>query len=262
MSPLEPLLRSSDDEGEAARLASVMSALDTVLDPELDEPVTTMGFIEAVALNGGVAEITFRLPTFWCSANFAFLMASDMRAAVEKLTFVDEARVRLVDHFAARKINKGVAAGLGFAAAFAGEADTDLDEVRRAFRERAFLGRQERLFRVLTERWSVEAILAVTVADLNGFAGHDDPDIRGAATRYLTMRRHEGLSAATNDPAFITLAGEPVGPETYASHRRAARSICRAAEANAEMCRIQLQARLSHPAPGCESHQREDDDNE
>ena len=80
-----------------------------VHDPELDEPVTTMGFIKAVTLKGSTAEITFRLPTFWCSANFAFLMASDMREAVEGLAFINEARVRLVDHFAARKINRGVA---------------------------------------------------------------------------------------------------------------------------------------------------------
>lgn len=239
-----------------------MSALDTVLDPELDEPVTAMGFVEAVTLKGGAAEITFRLPTFWCSANFAFLMASDMRAAVQRLGFIDETRVRLVDHFAARKINQGVAAGLGFAAVFAGEADTDLDEIRRTFRGRAFLGRQEQLFRLLAERWSIEAMLATTVADLNAFIGHDDLDIRGAATRYLTMRRHEGVSAAASDPAFITLAGEPIRPETYAAHRRAARSVCRAAEANAEMCRIYLQARISHPTPGCEPEQRKDDDDE
>ena len=144
-----------------------MAALDAVFDPELDESVTSMGFIETVALRGRTAEITFRLPTFWCSANFAYLMARDMREAVERLAFIDDARVRLVDHFAARKINQGVAIGLGFAAAFPGEAASDLGDLRRAFRERAFLGRQDQLLQKLAERcWSVDSMLALSVADL------------------------------------------------------------------------------------------------
>ena len=253
MSPLEPSLTPADADRDPARLASVMAALDAVCDPELDESVTSMGFIEAVALRGRTAEITFRLPTFWCSANFAYLMASDMREAVERLAFIDEARVLLVDHFAARKINQGVAMGLGFAAAFPGEAASDLGDLRRTFRERAFLGRQEQLLQKLAERcWSVNSVLALSVADLDGLSDDADTEMRGAATRYLAMRRHEGASAAASDAAFITLAGEPVRPETYAAHRRNVRRIRSTAEANAEMCRIQLEARLSHPAPGCE----------
>lgn len=261
MSPLERSLTSADNDCDPTRLGRVMSALDTVFDPELDESVTSMGFVEAVTLHGRAADITFRLPTFWCSANFAYLMASDMREAVERLGFIDEARVRLVDHFAARKINQGVAAGLGFAAAFVGEAETNLDDIRRAFRERAFLGRQERLLQQLAERsWSVDAMLALDVAGIESMCGHDDPEIRGAATRYLAMRRHEGRSAEASDPAFITVAGAPIRPEMCAAHRRNSRRICSTAAANAEMCRIQLRARLSHPAPGCEPRQREDED--
>jgi metal-sulfur cluster biosynthetic enzyme len=248
-----------DDDLHSLRLAGVMSALDMVLDPELDEPVTSMGFIQDVALNGRMAEIAFRLPTFWCSANFAFLMASDMREAVERLEFIDEARVRLVDHFAAGKINRGVAERVGFGAVFAGEARGDLDDIRRAFRERAFLGRQDRLLELLIERCGVETALAGTMTDLERLAGHDAPEIRGAAMRYLAMRRHEGGSTAASDPAFIALTGEPIRPDTYAMHRRASRGVRSAAEANAAMCRIYLEARISHPAPGCEPSRLRDD---
>ena len=38
----------SQPEPDAAR-AAVVAALDSVLDPELDEPVTDMGFVESVA---------------------------------------------------------------------------------------------------------------------------------------------------------------------------------------------------------------------
>lgn len=249
---------SSPDED---RRAAVMAALDTVLDPELDEPVTKMGFIESLTLNGRAAEIVFRLPTFWCSANFAFLMASDMRCAVESLPCVDVATVRLVDHFASRKINRGVAAGLGFAAVFSGEAETDLEEIRRVFRERAFLGRQEKLLRQLAALWSVETALATTMADLDALARHDDADLRGLALRYLAMRRHEE-PVAPQAPAFVTLDGIPVTLSGYPAHLRALRSVRGTAEANAEMCRLYLEARIAHPAPGCEPENRQDDDDE
>ncbi len=244
------------------RRAAVMAALDTVLDPELDEPVTTMGFIEAVDLGEASAEIRFRLPTFWCSANFAFLMASDMRCAVEQLPFIEAASVRLVDHFAARRINRGVAAGLGFAAVFSGEAETDLDEIRQTFRERAFLGRQDRLLDLLVARIGVDATLAMTIADLIRLSCHDEAELRAAATRYLAMRRHEGAASA-DAAAFATLGGGAVAPADYTAHRRMIRSVRAAAAANAEMCRIYLDARRSHPIPGCgpeHSGNEEDDD--
>lgn len=239
-----------------------MAALDTVLDPELDEPVTTMGFIEALTLEGPAAVIVFRLPTFWCSANFAFLMASDIRCAVESLPFVDVATVRLVDHFASGKINRGVAAGLGFADVFSGEAETNLEEIRRTFRERAFLGRQEKLLRLLASLWGIEAALATTIADLDALIGHDDIEVRGLALRYLAMRRHEGVSAAHDAPAFIAIDGSAVTFAGYPAHLRALRSVRGAAEANAEMCRLYLEARIAHPAPGCEPENRLDDDDE
>lgn len=249
---------AGDGLTEDDRRAAVMAALDAVLDPELDEPVTTMGFIEAIDLDETSVAITFRLPTFWCSANFAFLMASDMRCALEQLPFVATASVRLVDHFAAGKINRGVKAGLGFAAVFSGEAETDLDEIRKAFRDRAFLGRQGRLLDLLAARIGIEAALAMTMADLVASSRHDDADLRGAATRYLAMRRHQGVASA-EAPAFVDLGGVAVAPAGYAAHRRTIRSVGAAAAANAELCRIILDARRSHPVPGCGQERREDD---
>ncbi len=240
----------------------VMTALDTVMDPELDESVAAMGFIERVAIEGRQADITFRLPTFWCSANFAFLMATDMRLAVERLPSIDAARVRLVDHFASGKINRGVAEGRGFAEVFAGEADTDLTEIRRAFRERAFLGRQETLLRALVRREGVEPALATTVAALAALTGDPDPDIATAALRYLALRRHEAGGTDDAAAAFITLDGAPVAAPDYPTHLRRLRRVKGAAEANAEMCRLYLEARISHPAPGCEPENRKDDDDE
>lgn len=250
------------DAGEPTqelRHAAIMAALDTVMDPELDESLAAMGFIESVVVTGDGVDITFRLPTFWCSANFAFLMAGDMRCAAEQVDGIGQARVRLVDHFAARKINDGVARGLGFAEVFDGEAIAGLDEIRRKFRERAFLGRQERLLRQLVARSSVKTGLAMTMAGLHAVAHDPNDALRLLALRYLTLRRHEADGHDAVASAFIAPDGHAIAPEEYSSHLRRLRSLVGAAEANAEMCRIYMQARISHPAPGCEVDQREAD---
>src|SRR4051794_1015901 len=139
-------------QGPPARTTAVLDALEGVMDPELDESVAAMGFVESVSVAGDLVEVVFRLPTFWRSANFAFLMASDMKTAVEALPWAGRAEVRLVDHFAARRINEGLAQGWDFQRVFSGEATEGLERVRRTFREKAFLGRQEALLRLLLDR--------------------------------------------------------------------------------------------------------------
>ena len=239
-------LGEADDE----RRRAVLDALDGVLDPELDESVTAMGFVESVAFDGPDVDIVFRLPTFWCSANFAFLMAVDMRAAVGALPGVREARVRLVDHFAAGKINRGVAAGHGFAQVFEGEARSGVDDIRRVFREKAFLGRQEAVLRLLLDAWGAERAARATVADIEALAAERNGPFRPATLRYLTLRREMGGPAGDRDAAFTTLAGEPVGPSEMSAHLRSIRRVRGAAQANAEMCRIYLEARYDGMAPG------------
>ena len=240
----------------------IMEALDTVMDPELDESVAAMGFIESLSVEGGCAEVIFRLPTFWCSANFAFLMATDMRCAIERLPDISTARITLVDHFAARRINRGVAGGFGFAEVFAGEAETNLTEIRRAFLERALMGRQERLLRALVADRGVASALATSMAGLEALADADDPELRLPALRYLALRRHEVGGENPMAPAFVDTAGLPVSPEGYVAHLRALRRVRGAAEANAEMCRIYLEARIASPAPGCEPENRQDEPDE
>jgi metal-sulfur cluster biosynthetic enzyme len=244
-------------ELEEERHAEVIAALGDVLDPELDEPVTAMGFIESVTLRADDVEVVFRLPTYWCSANFAFLMATDMKGALEHLHWVRGTTIRLVDHFASRKINQGVSARQGFSQVFLGEAQTGLDDIRRVFGQKAFLSRQERLLRLLAERWGIEGALRLTVGGLRRLLDHDDQEIRSLALRYLGMRLHDGGSVEDDTPAFTTLSGLPVSSTTYADHLRAARRVRSAAEANAEMCRMYLSARKSHPAPGCRPEDRE-----
>ncbi|HUN57529.1 MAG TPA: iron-sulfur cluster assembly protein [Candidatus Binataceae bacterium] len=109
--------------------AQVWEAIRSVSDPELDESIADLGFIQSVAITqsestdpSAVTEaavhITFRLPTYWCAANFAFMMAEDLRERVVSFPWVREVKVELVDHFTSDEINRGIAAGASFSDSF------------------------------------------------------------------------------------------------------------------------------------------------
>jgi metal-sulfur cluster biosynthetic enzyme len=113
---------------------SLLEALDTVRDPELDEPITSLGFVASWSVSPeGDAEVHLRLPTYFCAPNFAFLMVADAYDAVSALDGVHSARIVLDDHFASDAINGGVAARAGFVRSFEGEATAELDQLRIDF---------------------------------------------------------------------------------------------------------------------------------
>ena len=68
------------------------------------------------------ATVRLRLPTFFCSPNFSWLMVADAHDAVSAVPGVTRADIALEDHFVSEVINQGVAARSGFVAAFPGEA--------------------------------------------------------------------------------------------------------------------------------------------
>jgi len=95
---------------------ALLAALETVRDPELDEPITSLGFVTSCTVSAdGDATVRLRLPTYFCAPNFAFLMVADAYDAVSALPGVRRAEVVLEDHFASDAINGGVAAQAGFA---------------------------------------------------------------------------------------------------------------------------------------------------
>ena len=93
----------------------VWRCLARVTDPELDEPLTDLGFVERVAvIDNQQVEVGFRLPTYWCSPNFAFLMAFGIRREIETLSWVEGFRVELRDHCFGDEVNAGVNDGRAF----------------------------------------------------------------------------------------------------------------------------------------------------
>jgi metal-sulfur cluster biosynthetic enzyme len=235
-------------QGHDAHTAEVWAALATVADPELDESVVSLGFVTRVAVDAGHAEVSFRLPTFWCSASFAWIMAEDMRAALGRLPWLTGADIHLVDHFAAGKINDGIAAGQGFRAAFRGEATADLTALRETFRRKAYLGRMSRLIEALKAHgWSEERILSANIADLQ--ESHADPGLAELVVRYFDLRAVYGGSNGAAEPAFLKPDGEAIAADGLAAFLRDIRMTRRSVEANGEMCRILLKARIEEPAP-------------
>src|SRR5712691_4913508 len=124
---------------------AALAALATVRDPELDEPITSLGFVVACSVSaGGHAHVRLRLPTYFCAPNFAYLMVADAHDAVSGVPGVESASIVLEDHFASTEINAGVAAGAGFVGSFAEEAAAELGELRLNFQRKAHTACLER----------------------------------------------------------------------------------------------------------------------
>jgi len=231
-----------------ARVAEVWDRLASVTDPELDESVTELRFVTAVKVDAdSCVHIGFRLPTYWCSPNFAFLMADDMRVAVSSLPWVSQVLIDLHDHMYSDTINQGLAEGRSFKATFSEEAaEVNLDDLRRTFRIKAFQRRQEAVMRHLMEQgWSVPAILALDCLQL-AMLPIDDPEAARLRTRYLEIRQHFG---GLSDTAFTTADGNIIDEEGFADYMALLRRVRINTEFNGTLCRGLLQARYNDPAP-------------
>lgn len=232
--------------------ARVLAALATVHDPELDEPITSLGFVGSCAVSdGGDVDVHLRLPTPQCAPNFAFLMASDAREAVRRVPGVGEVGVVLDDHYTAAEINAAIGAGGGFDAAFPGESSPgsgDLEALRELFQRKALLARQGRVAAMLLaggdgggggER-DHAALVAMTVADLP-----DHPEV----ARCLVLRRELGLPHDPDAPALVAGDGRPIAADELPMWLRRARLVGLSLESNGGMCRSLLRVRHGVPDP-------------
>ena len=209
---------------------SVLRALDTVRDPELDEPVTTLGFVASCSATEGSVEVHLRLPTYFCAPNFAFLMVADAFDAVRAVAGVDHAVIVLDDHFAADAINAGVAARAGFVGTFGSEASGELDALRADFVRKAVLAGTDRVCRPLITRG----------VDVFGLTLGDVPPSSELDT--LRARRAEvGLPAHDAAPLLIDVAtGERLAEQDLSLHLARARLSRVGVEANVGICRGML----------------------
>lgn len=227
------------------RVAEIWARLSEVTDPELDEPVTELGFVERVAVDeaGGV-EVDFRLPTYWCAANFAFLMVDDIRIAVEGAPWVQSVRPRLQDHMYADEVNRGVGDAQSFKQAFGDlAADETLDAVRQKFRIKAFQRRQESVLRALRRQGFDDAALVEMELGMLERLSIEDEEAAGQKPRYLRILREFGLVTKPGDPAFVTPEGTPIAVAGFEKYMQALRGVRINMEFNGALCRGLLSTR-------------------
>jgi metal-sulfur cluster biosynthetic enzyme len=214
--------------------SAVLEALDGVRDPELDEPVTTLGFVASCQVSDdGTAEVHLRLPTYFCAPNFAFLMVADAHDAVSAVPGVARAVIVLDDHFASDTITAGVAARAGFAAAFGDQAAGELDTLRTEFLRKAVLAQTDRVCRPLLAAGANPD--GMRLGDLPASADVD---------RLRALRSEIGLP--TDDDARLlvdVVTGDPVPPDAMRLHLGRARLSRVNIEANAGICRGMLRHR-------------------
>ena len=217
--------------------AQLLAALDTVRDPELDEPVTSLGFVASCTVSAeGVADVRLRLPTYFCAPNFAFLMVADAYDAVSRVDGVRRTEVILEDHFASDAINSGIAARAGFVQSFGGLATGELDDLRTDFLRKAVLAGTDRVCRpLLTAGKTTDELAELTLGDVPPSADRE---------RLRSRRAELGLPSGDDSALLVdATTGEAIGAQALPLHLRRARLTRVSVDANGGVCRGLLRER-------------------
>jgi len=238
------LSRSAYDEARAA--------LGTVLDPELDEPITDLGFVRSLDVRAdGSVEAHLRLPTSFCAPNFAYLMASDAKDVLVALPWTERVVVQLDDHHDSDLINAGLAADAGYRGTFGHEAEKDLDELRTTFRRKAHTAAMERCLTALLRAQPDREVASLGEATLG-----DLPP--GEHTEALLRRRRSiGLSDHAEALVMVDHDGHGYPPDEVPMRLRRARSTRISIDGNAHFCRGLLRTR--YPESGADQSLRAGD---
>lgn len=217
----------------------VWECLDAVTDPELDEPITDMGFVERIEVTDArKVRVEFRLPTYWCSPNFAFLMAFGIRKEVTSIPWVVEAEVQLNDHCFGEKVNEGVNSGRAYHHIFAEYCDgARLDEVVDTFLAKAFDRRQETVLLGLQALGhDAEDIVSMSLGQLRCVVFSGEEELR-QLPRYLDLLVAQGLASEPHDLAFPSWDGDEIAPHELRAHLAKLRGTRINMEFNGALCR-------------------------
>ncbi|MCB0211390.1 MAG: DUF59 domain-containing protein [Anaerolineae bacterium] len=252
----EPRLNLSPPHNERI----ILQRLSRVLDPELDQSVLTLGFIKSIDAQNDHLIVETQMPTSWCSPNFAYMMAQDIRRELLRVDTVQEVTVRVQDNVVSAAIEAGVNSGKSFTEAFAGEAFENLGELRGLFLRKGYVKRQEAFLRRLRDcGLSFESICALRIEDVS-YEG-DRCILRiGSNTQviiepdtivrdYLERREEIGLDYRPEAALFVDLARKPVPAEQLEKYLVYARTVRLSLEANGSLCTALLEAKKAEKQP-------------
>lgn len=201
----------------------IRDRLDRVTDPELDESIVELDYIDDIVIRGTTVDVTFSLPTAWCSPAFAWMMAVDGRDEVESLPSVEAVTITLRDHMHETEITEGVNARESFASVFP-DADGDVAGIRASLDEKARVGRQFDALNELIDVGLTEAqIVSLTRGDISlddgavfvrdgtvGISIDVDP-----LAAYVEKVETTGLVETESDVLFRTPDGDPIPVEEF-----------------------------------------------
>ena len=223
----------------------VLAQLDRVLDPELDESVLTLGFVERVEGDpAGNVSVTLQLPTYWCAANFSYLMASDVRNGLLSVEGVNSVTVKLGEHFAGREVQDATGPGKTFGEAFPDGGPDTLEETRQIFLIKGYYNRQERLLQALKRSgMGFDKMAALRVGDIP--EAIDDRTV----SRYLERRGELGLDCSETAPLIVDVTGAPIPADRLEAYYVRARTTRLAMEASGSLCSAMLQSRNANWTP-------------
>jgi metal-sulfur cluster biosynthetic enzyme len=239
-------------------LDAIYRALEQVYDPELDDSILKLEFVDAVEVEGGQVTVRYKVPTFWCAPNFVFMMSHDIRREVLAVPGVERVTVLVRNNCVEQEVNAGVNAGQSFAETFANDVDSagaDLEELRLTFARKGFLARQDVLIRRLRQAGLAdEEILALRGRDL--IADQEDVLVQRPApapplwvrlaaadlARYRHKRRALGLANDADAPVFTSLDDRPLSVAELPEYLRRSRTARLNIAFNTTLCEGLLRA--------------------
>ncbi len=220
---------------------TIRDAIRPVLDPELDESIVDLGYIDEIDITANEASevavtVRFTLPTAWCSPAFAWMMADGAKEAAESVSGVTHAEIELRDHMHETEINTGINEGRSFAESFP-DADGGLESVRATLDHKARLARQHDAIEALTEAGlSPTQLVALSESDLDRTAdGGQYHILLGEGSfgvtvdaepidEYLQMAAEDGCLDGPEEPMFRTPEGDIIPEEMFDMVQHRARS--------------------------------------
>jgi metal-sulfur cluster biosynthetic enzyme len=229
----------------SSREEELWRRLGEVNDPELDEAITEMGFVERAEMTSdGTVEVDFRLPTYWCSPNFAFLMLDGVRKALDQLSWSPAYRVKLHDHMFAEEVNRGIEAGKSFGEIFSELAeDQDLGALRETFRKKAFKRRQEAVLRGLKAHGLTDREILAMDLPAYDVARFEPGEAAEQKPRYRTALLERFPDRRSDDPVFVTWEGQKIATTALGAYLGELRGVRVNMEFNGALCRGLKQSR-------------------
>ncbi|WP_254273545.1 iron-sulfur cluster assembly protein [Haloarcula marina] len=218
-------MSSTTQTDTSPTVRAVRGRLDNVTDPELDESIVELDYIDDITVSETTVDVTFSLPTAWCSPAFAWMMAADARDEVEALDTVKRARITLREHLHETEITDGINSRDTFGSVFP-DADGGVESIRASLDDKARVGRQYDAMNELLDAGLSEVQITRLV---RGDLSLDDDEavvyVRDGAVAipvdgevladYVEKAAVSGVFSSEDDLLFRTPEGEPIDPDRF-----------------------------------------------